>query len=614
VNSSKLLIRSPAVTRPNWFSVTESLISSVQRARPHYCTRMSDPEVLKAFRQRKDLKKYAHNALLLYALQLRYPIEDIDTVATEYLTDGSNDKKADLVYVDPESGDAVIAQGYMSQSRREGDTAPASKASDLNTAAIWLLSRDIEDIPKRIRSATEELREEIKEGNIGCVEFWYVHNLEESENVKGELVSVKEGAVYNLEERFQGQISVQAREIGTNKLQEWYEGARNNILVSDKISFDAPGGYELESENWDSYDTSIKLKDLKRIFDKYESDLFSANIREYLGSRKSDDNINEGIKRTISEEQENFWIYNNGITALVHDFEDKEGKVEVEGMSIVNGAQTTGAISSADTELGENARVPIRLVKCNDESIVSKLVKYNNTQNDIKSSDFRSTDYVQNKLRSEFEKIPKAEYTGGRRGDHRDRIRQIPNRLPSNAVAQSLAIMHGEPVKAYNRVSDIWEKDDLYQKIFNQRTTAKHIVFAYSLFRKVQDRKDALKALDEDEATPAQLDEKDFLRERGSVFAICYAISESLDSIVGRKIPDRFDLRFKDNPSPEEAKIYWEEVVKYACAFYEFYKNHFSGQLNSRSQADDIASELRPRIRMADEDQFSKFSEKLLTH
>jgi len=52
---------------------------------------------------------YGDNSLLLYALQLRYDIEDIIAVASDALTDGSDDKKCDLIYIDHDSGFAVVA-------------------------------------------------------------------------------------------------------------------------------------------------------------------------------------------------------------------------------------------------------------------------------------------------------------------------------------------------------------------------------------------------------------------------------------------------------------------------------------------------------------------------
>ena len=59
---------------------------------------------------------------------------------------------------------------------------------------------------------------------------------------------------------------------------------------------------------------------------KYGRELFCANVRDYLGSRRSDKNINHNMKLTAQTAPERFWVYNNGITALVNDFEhDADG-------------------------------------------------------------------------------------------------------------------------------------------------------------------------------------------------------------------------------------------------------------------------------------------------
>ena len=56
----------------------------------------------------------------------------------------SDDKKCDMLYVDKELQVAVVAQCYMA--RRDRAAAPANKASDLNTAVAWILTRDVADL------------------------------------------------------------------------------------------------------------------------------------------------------------------------------------------------------------------------------------------------------------------------------------------------------------------------------------------------------------------------------------------------------------------------------------------------------------------------------------
>ena len=104
-------------------------------------------KVLAKFEARSDLHEYGPNALLLFALQLRWGITDIEGVAAVALTDSSNDKKCDLVYVDRANGRVVVGQGYFSE-KADLTAAPSNKASDLNTAVTWLLSGPLEAYPK----------------------------------------------------------------------------------------------------------------------------------------------------------------------------------------------------------------------------------------------------------------------------------------------------------------------------------------------------------------------------------------------------------------------------------------------------------------------------------
>ncbi len=79
-----------------------------------------------ALDSRTDLDVYKDNKRLLFALQISFMIDHIHTVASQALTDGVNDKKCDLVYVDPSSSRAVIAQAYEAVMPR-----PVGKANRL---------------------------------------------------------------------------------------------------------------------------------------------------------------------------------------------------------------------------------------------------------------------------------------------------------------------------------------------------------------------------------------------------------------------------------------------------------------------------------------------------
>jgi hypothetical protein len=521
----------------------------------------------KNYASREDLKsRYVDNSLLLYALQLRYSIEDIDKVATDSLVDGPDDKKTDLVYIDGESGEAVIAQGYLSQKDR--DEAPANKASELNTAVTWLLTRQIEDLPDRLKSAARELRQRINNNEIKKITVWYSHNCQESENVNQELISVEHTLSSILREHYPDKnIESHSKEVGLETLEAWYQSLTIPILMTDEILFSNCDGFQNSGENWTSFSTSIQASKLYDLYQTHNTHLFSANVRDYLGSRKSDSNINNGIKDSAISASSNFFVYNNGITALTHDFDyDPIEKIlRISGLSIVNGAQTTGAIGSLSESPSENMKVPIRIIKCDNSDTVASIVKFNNSQNKIYAPDFRSNDPHQRRITTEFESIPQIEYTS-RRGGAVDIIRRNPNVLPSVTAGQSLAAFHGKPSIAYNDKSKIWDSDGLYSMFFNDQTSARHILLCYSLTKAIEDLKVELlhsgeEMLSEDETL------LDFLRSRGSIILFSTAIADCLENLLSRKIPNKFSVRFKENVSLDEAKAIWRPIIKIGTSF-----------------------------------------------
>jgi hypothetical protein len=173
------------------------------------------------YESREELQKYASNALMLYALQLRFNIEDIDSVATESITDGYEDKKCDMIYVDENEGVAVIAQSYMKQSPQGGERAKLTKAQDLNTAAAWTLGRDMADVPELLKSAVTSLRNAICDGKITALYFWYLHNCDESDDIRNEMDTVAISAKALLKQSFpDSTIKIIGSEIGNTTLEK----------------------------------------------------------------------------------------------------------------------------------------------------------------------------------------------------------------------------------------------------------------------------------------------------------------------------------------------------------------------------------------------------------
>ena len=546
------------------------------------------------YRGRTDLiSNYGSNSLLLYALQLRFDLSDIASVASESLTDGSNDKKCDLIYVDQDTGIAVVAQAYQKQNPKDTDLAPSNKASDLNTAAAWVFSQQPEDVPEEIREQVQLLQNSINGHSIRTIYFWYVHNLNERNGqvIKNELATMQTTARAALKSLFpESEVEIFASEIGNETIEKWYNTSNKQIAVTDTFQVETPNmGFELRGQKWKAYITAVSAKWLKEKYNTYQDDIFSGNPRNYLGTGKKKNKINLGIMETISQQPDNFWAYNNGVTALVNSYEvtpDSQGQhLSISGITIINGAQTTGAISNVES-LGD-AWVPIRFIVCQDSNIIDDIISNNNKQNEILPSDLRSNDRIQTKLREQFGPYPKLYYSGGRRSDVRpSRSKEI---LDPYVVAQSLLSFHGDCVTAYNSKNELWSDDHLYSNLFSEQLTAEHIIFCYSLSRAIDLYKLDLQKKGADR-TENENKQYKYLTKRGSKMLLLSTISKCMESIIGRKISDFWALSFLDNSDFDKIVLLWRSVVKTVLPMaYTDLEPALKDGLKSKEQAKSVA-------------------------
>ncbi|CAI1681055.1 AIPR family protein [Serratia fonticola] len=145
---------------------------------------------------------------------------------------------------------------------------------------------------------------------------------------------------------------------------------------------------------------------------KYKYSLFEKNIRNSLGKSTS---VNDGIKKTVIEQPENFWYYNNGVTAVYSEFDEsnlnlksqrKFGMFNFKNVSIINGAQTVSVIGESFESIPEDKRdelkVHIRFINAVDNDFLTQVTKNNNTQNRVTGRDFVSQRPEQQKIQSEI--------------------------------------------------------------------------------------------------------------------------------------------------------------------------------------------------------------------
>ena len=186
---------------------------------------------------------------------------------------------------------------------------------------------------------------------------------------------------------------------------------QHNIRAGkEKVEIDFPTEYNTElqclkmsEENpyVDAYMAIIPGLTLAKIYKKYQQILLEKNVRTFLQFKGK---VNKGIRKTLREEPDMFFSYNNGISTTAREIEVKEedGSLYITRLydwQIVNGGQTTASIAASlnDREVEmSKVFVPMKISVIRDEensdAIVKAISTSANSQTAIKNSDFSANE------------------------------------------------------------------------------------------------------------------------------------------------------------------------------------------------------------------------------
>lgn len=201
-------------------------------------------------------------------------------------------------------------------------------------------------------------------------------------------------------------LNIKCHLLDFSRLKELYQRSQSlEIAVPESVELTFPSGrFFVQEEPYKTVVGLIKGNELRNIYKRqgFSESLFAWNIRGYLGART----INKEIIKTAEESPADFFYYNNGVSAICTDFSIDDNRVIAHKFQIINGAQTVGALAKSRSD--KDVHVLFRLTKTKtintDKGINRDMIRFNNTQNAIKLSDFRSNDNIQVWLRQEFQR------------------------------------------------------------------------------------------------------------------------------------------------------------------------------------------------------------------
>lgn len=543
----------------------------------------------------------------MFAAGLVTATVNYEELKRDNVLDGPDDKKIDFFWLDRTQKRVIIAQGTESIDWKDG-TPAINKASDLNTALTWLFDSDPKTIAREdVRAAAEELRLAIAEGDVQDVEVYYFHNHPAAPGVDVELNAVRGnllGKVKALGSPAADDIQVTVAQIDRDSAAARLRSRFSAIAVADEIRLVLDADVQtIQSAKWKALMGPIGAPLLVDLVAKYGTALYSANIRDYLGARRSAHNINEQIRKTAAEDPDKFWVFNNGVTFVSRQVSSEHSReVRCQGLAVTNGAQTIGSLHQAHAEGRDLSKVLIqaRFISTDDAGLIDDIIRYNNTQNPIFGWEQRVHDPVQARIKTEFTARTIA-YVA-RRGQGQGGA----NTIELSQLAPWLAALHGDPGSAHRNSRDLFEDETKYNALFNRSTNVRHLLFTYRLGESIGTLKDDLKsAILAGTGTTDEYREYSYFRFGAFKYVLLDLAGELIVTLFGsdQSMRGRAALDIPFESQPDEARARLKEVVAFSLkAVREFLAQSESPSEQFRTTAgiNSLRSEVRRAVTLMD--------------
>lgn len=349
----------------------------------------------------EKVNKFYSRSLAALAIVMQCGVEY--DIAAQSITDGYHDLGIDAVYNDTAQKKLILVQ---SKWRKDGlGSISQEEASTFTEGVARVINFDLTGCNAKLSAKQSEITDALRDMNYQ-IEIVYCHTGNQGMN------EYASRALNSLLNQVNEDDSTELLTFTEIKLQDIYEYLANgqinesivlnDVLISNWGSVDAP---------FKAYYGTIQVSAVGEWYNQYGNQLFAKNIRYYKGSTE----VNQGIKEVLKTQPEKFFYYNNGIKLLCKKITKKlpystgnnVGLFALEGVSLVNGAQTTGVIGAVcleNPELIESAKVFVQMIDLgdaeNDQAV--QITKLSNTQNRIDSKDFVALDPQQDRLRMEL--------------------------------------------------------------------------------------------------------------------------------------------------------------------------------------------------------------------
>lgn len=389
------------------------------------------------------------------------------------IVDGGDDNGLDAIYFhEPEETLYIVQSKWIKDGKGEPDNGSVKKFC---SGVSDLLSQSYDRFNKKVQEKSGEIDEVL---GIPSVKITVV------------LVHTGASDLSPISTRDFNDLDKETND--ASDVLSWTVVNQKRLHLSLTEDLNSPVTVELPIQNWGKLEEpqkaifgTVAASDLGQIWLDFKDRLLAKNLRGALG----DSDVNKEIKTTLQNKPEQFWYFNNGITATakkVTKLPKGGGKHELgyfhcEDFHVVNGAQTVSTIGqfiakNQNFDLS-TCLVQLRVIELGEDGEIfgDEVTRTNNRQNKIDAKDFVSQDGEQKRIRTEL-LIDKINYQIMRREDSIKGEKDFDLVDSTTAVACAsgdVAIV----VTLKNQIGRLWE--DLskapYKALFNPNVSGTYV-------------------------------------------------------------------------------------------------------------------------------------------
>jgi hypothetical protein len=216
-------------------------------------------------------------------------------------------------------------------------------------------------------------------------------------------------------------------------------------------------------------------------------EIFDLNVRLGLGKTKINRELRDTVKK--ADEHDHFPAYHNGLTLLTSTFEITDGKMKLDGISVVNGCQSLLALYANSDSVTPKLELPVKVVEVTDAKLAETITYRTNNQNSVNMRDQRSNDPAQRALQGQLhERYGKELFYAIRNGEDTTGFQRVlDNRLAAQLL---MAVYLGEPWAAVRKIKLF---DDEYFRVFSKRVNADRLYLLDMIDQAVADARAKLR-------------------------------------------------------------------------------------------------------------------------